>query len=140
MKWASKSVLIGALASGIDLAIGTFFAVGMHFPTRVCTAIGLCFGATINFLAQRRYAFPDRDTRLGHSTLRWLLVTAAQILVHGQLVTLLRDQLHVPYVPAKMAGDVLVFTVLQLVLLRYVIFPARRAARPSLQVGAVETP
>jgi putative flippase GtrA len=122
--------LIGALASAIDVAIGTFFAVVVHLPTRACTAIGLCFGATINFLAQRRFAFGDRDTRLGQSTLRWLLVTAAQILVHGQLVTMLRDQLHVPYVPAKLFGDLVVFTALQLVLLRYVVFPARPAAEP----------
>ncbi len=124
--WAPKSLLIGAMASGLDLAIGTFCAVVLVLPTRVCTAAGLVVGATINFLAQRRFAFQDRDTRLAQSTVRWLIVTAGQILLHGQLVTILRDRLGVPYVPAKMAGDVVVFTVLQLLLLRYVIFPERK--------------
>lgn len=124
--WAPKSLLIGAMASGLDLAIGTFCAVVLMLPTRVCTAAGLVVGATINFLAQRRFAFQDRDTRLAQSTVRWLIVTACQILLHGQLVTILRDRLGVPYVPAKMAGDVVVFTVLQLLLLRYVIFPERK--------------
>jgi len=126
VRWASKSLLIGALATAIDLGIGTFCAVVLHLPTRVCTAAGLCVGATLNFLAQRRFAFSDGDTRLGHTFVRWALVTAAQIAVHGQLVTMLRDGLHVPYVPAKMLGDLVVFTLLQLVLLRYVVFPKRK--------------
>ena len=117
--------MIGALASGLDISIGTFFAVVVHWPTRWCTAIGLVFGTTINFFAQRRFAFPDRDTRLGATMTRWAIVTTLQILVHGQLVTMLRDQLHVPYIPAKMFGDVCVFTILQLVLLRHVVFPQR---------------
>jgi putative flippase GtrA len=125
--------LIGALASVLDLTIGAFFAGVVHLPTRACTGIGLCFGATLNFLAQRRFAFPDRDTRLGQSTLRWVLVTAAQILVHGQLVTVLRDHLQVPYVPAKLLGDVAVFTLLQLLLLRYVVFPPRPAPPPATE-------
>ncbi len=126
MRWATKSLVIGAVATGIDVGIGTFCAMVLHLPTRVCTAAGLCVGATLNFLAQRRYAFADGDTRLGHTFVRWALVTAAQILVHGQLVTMLRDSLHVPYVPAKMLGDLVVFTGLQLVLLRYVVFPRRK--------------
>ncbi len=129
--WAPKSLVIGAAASGVDLAIGTFCAVVFQLPTSVCTACGLVVGASLNFLAQRRFAFGDRDTRLGRSGGRWLLVTACQILLHGQLVTLLRDGLGVPYVPAKMAGDLVVFTALQLVLLRYVIFPARSAPQTA---------
>lgn len=125
MKWATKSLVIGAMASGIDVALGTFFAVVVQLPTRYCTAIGLCFGATINFFSQRRFAFPDRDTRLGLTLARWAIVTVLQIAVHGQLVTMLRDQLHVPYVPAKMFGDLVVFTGLQLLLLRHVVFPER---------------
>jgi hypothetical protein len=76
-----------------------------------------------------RFAFPDRDTRLAQTAVRWALVSAAQILVHGQLVTVLRDQLHVPYVPAKMLGDLAVFTLLQLALLRWVVFPKKRGER-----------
>ena len=132
--WAAKSLLIGALAGGLDVAIGSFCAVVLDLPTRVCTTAGLIVGVTINFLAQRKFAFQDRDTRLAQSTVRWLIVTALQILLHGQLVTIFRDRLGVPYVPAKMLGDVLVFTVLQLLLLRYVIFPERKepaAAQPN---------
>lgn len=136
--WAPKSLLIGALAGGIDIAIGTFCAVMLHFPTRACTTIGLVFGCTINFLAQRRFAFRDRDTRLAQSTVKWVIVTALQILLHGQLVTIFRDQLHVPYVPAKMLGDVLVFTVLQLLLLRYVIFPERKQPAETFQTSAAK--
>jgi putative flippase GtrA len=130
VKWATKSLLIGFLAGGIDISIGTFCAVVLHLPTRVCTAAGLCVGATLNFLAQRRYAFPDRDTRLWQTFARWVAVTAVQIAVHGQLVTLLRDRLHVPYVPAKMLGDLVVFSALQVFVLRYIVFPARPVTQP----------
>ncbi|MBL8951663.1 MAG: GtrA family protein [Myxococcaceae bacterium] len=130
MKWATKSLVIGALATAIDLGIGTFCAVVLQLPTRVCTAAGLVVGATLNYLAQRKVAFADGDTRLAQSFGRWALVTAAQILVHGQLVTVLRDTLHVPFAPAKMLGDLVVFTLLQLLLLRYVVFP-----RPKTSAG-----
>ena len=136
MKWATKSLVIGALATLVDLAIGTFCAVVLHLPTRACTAAGLVVGATLNYLAQRRFAFADGDTRLAQTFVRWALVTAAQIAVHGQLVTMLRDGLHVPYVPAKLLGDVVVFTVLQLVLLRYVVFPRRKGAAGAAGVGS----
>lgn len=132
MTWATRSLLIGVVAGGIDISVGTFCAVALQLPTRACTTAGLCFGATLNFFAQRRYAFPDRDTRLVHTLVRWVLVTAVQIALHGQLVTVLRDQLHVPYVPAKMLGDLVVFSALQLVVLRYIVFPRRnKSAGPG---------
>jgi putative flippase GtrA len=118
--WATKSLLFGALAGAVDYSIGTFLAVVLNAPTRLCAAVGLCFGATFNYLTQRNIAFKGRASK--GSFLRWLIVTVLQIAVHGQIVVLLRDRLGVPYVLSKMGGDLLIFSVLQLVLLRYVVF------------------
>jgi putative flippase GtrA len=127
--WATKSLAIGILATGLDIALGTSLLMFAHVPTRWAAMIGSTVGATFTFLANRYFAFRERTSKgLGKEALRFVLVTAVSSLAHGQLVVWLRDHFGVPFVPAKMAADLVVFTFFQLVLLRYVVFTKKTKA------------
>jgi putative flippase GtrA len=127
--WATRSLAIGLVATGLDIALGTSLLVLAHVPTRWAAMIGSTLGATFTFLANRYFAFRERTSKgLGKEALRFVLVTAVSSLAHGQLVVWLRDHFGVPFVPAKMAADLVVFTLIQLVLLRYVVFTKKKKA------------
>ncbi len=123
--WATRSLAIGAGATVLDLVVGTTMLVALHLPTRAAAMTGTVLGAAFTFVANRRFAFSDSGTQLtlSRSLLRFAAATLFASVVHGQLVVWLRDTFGVPYVPSKIVSDVLVFTLGQLVLLRYVVFP-----------------
>jgi putative flippase GtrA len=136
--WATRSLVIGACATVVDVAIGTFLVSVMHLSTRPAAMLALAVGTTLNFIAHRYIAFREHDPKVADPAVRWLVMTVIQTLVHGQLVVMLRDWWGVPFVPAKMAADLLVFTAAQLILVRYVVFPKKKPA-PAVDV-ATSTP
>jgi putative flippase GtrA len=123
--WATRSLAVGAVATFIDVCIGNALVFGLHFTTAVSAMLALAVGSTINFIGQRKFAFNER--KVATPVVRWVMMTAAQVPVHGQLVHLFRDSWGVPYTFSKMLGDVIVFGVLQLVALRYLVFPKEPA-------------
>lgn len=123
--WATKSLAVGAVATAIDVSIGSFLVYVVKLPTAISAMLALAVGTTVNFLGQRKYAFNEK--KVATPAVRWALMTAAQSVVHGQLVHVLRDWWGVPYPLAKMGSDVLIFGVLQLVLLRVFVFAKPRA-------------
>ena len=133
--WATRSLAVGAVATAVDVAIGSFLVFVLELPTALSAMIALVFGSTLNFLGQRRFAF--NENKVATPAARWALMTGGQMLVHGQLVHVFRDWWGVPYPLAKMGGDMLVFGLLQLVLLRLFVFP-KRAPEPE-PVVAVAT-
>ncbi len=116
------SLLAGAVATVFDLAIGTTL---LHFgtPTRVAAMVGTTFGCTLAFFLNRYVAFRENKPKVLKSAIRYTLLMAVSIAIHGQVVVLLRDSSGIPYVPAKMIADLCVFTFAQLVVLRYFVFP-----------------
>jgi putative flippase GtrA len=130
--WATKSLAVGAVATLIDIALGTVLLTAFQMPTRFAAMTGTVLGASFTFVANKYFAFKDHKPKLGHSALRFVLVTLGASLVHGQLVVWLRDRFGVPYVPSKMISDVAVFTFGQLLLLRYVVFPKAKASSGDL--------
>lgn len=127
--WATRSLAVGAVATAIDVSIGSFLVYVLGLPTALSAMLALAVGSTVNFLGQRRFAFNEQ--KVATPAARWALMTAAQSVVHGQLVQVFRDGWGVPYPLAKMGGDLLVFGVLQLVLLRVFVFPKKRAETPA---------
>jgi putative flippase GtrA len=129
--WATRSLAIGAGATAIDVTIGTLLLTLAHLSTLASDMLALAVGTTLNFLAHRYFAFKEKNPKLADPALRWVLMTVAQTLVHGQLVRMLRDWWGVPFVPAKMAADLVVFSAAQLLLVRYVVFPKKKDAPPD---------
>lgn len=130
--WATRSLAVGAIATALDVGVGVAFVNGLMAPTRLGAMAGVAIGAAFTFFASRFFAFREHDPSLARPAVRFLLATGLAMLVHGQLVVLLRDGAGVPFVLAKLVADVGVFTVGQLFLLRYLVFPKRK---PSLAIG-----
>jgi putative flippase GtrA len=122
--WATRSLAVGAVATVLDIGLGTgLLALGAG--TRSAAMAGTALGALFGYFANRFFAFKDHDAGAHASALRFVLVAALSTVVHGQLVVWLRDVFGVPFVIAKMASDMVVFNVGQLLLLRYLVFPRR---------------
>ncbi len=121
--WATKSLLVGAVAVALDLALGLALLTFGSVSSRTAAMAGTLLGGLWTFFANRTFAFDDTTARLTQSAWRFGLMTVSLSFVHGQAVVMLRDAFGVPYVPAKVAADVVVITFTQLVLLRYFVFP-----------------
>ncbi len=128
--WVTLSLGAGAIATVFDLALGTTL---LHFgtPTRVAAMMGTTFGSTIAFFLNRYVAFREKKPDVARAALRFIGATFISIVIHGQLVVLLRDDVGVPFVPAKLIADVCVFSFIQLLVLRYFVFPKPKALPTS---------
>ncbi|MBS1151414.1 MAG: GtrA-like protein [Myxococcaceae bacterium] len=125
--WATLSLAAGAVATAFDLALGsTLLSFGT--PTRAAAMAGTTLGSTIAFFLNRYVAFREKKPKVVVPALRFLLVTLVGITLHGQVVVLLREEVGVPWVPAKLIADVCVFTFAQLIVFRYFVFPRPKEA------------
>lgn len=138
--WATRSLAVGALATVIDLCLFLGSVDLLGFSTRAGAMLGVGVGATFAFFANRYFAFRDKNPALLAPVLRYVVATTVAMLVHGQLVVLLEGWLK-PVVAqgwfsieqvlafSKMAADVLVFSVGQLLVLRFFVFPRQAFAQ-----------
>ncbi len=123
--WATRSLLIGAVSVGLDLATGgTILWFGG--PTRLAAMGGTTVGSTWTYFANRHLAFRDHEEPVARSGIKFFVMQAVMSVLHGQVVVWLRDGYGIPYVFAKLMADVMVVTVPQLLLMRYVIFPQKK--------------
>ncbi len=126
--WVTRSLAVGAVSTALDLALGgTLLWFGA--PTRVAAMSGTLFGSLFSYFANRDFAFRDRDPTQS-SFWRFALITGTASAIHAQFVVWFRTY-GLPYVAAKMAADVIVYSVGQLLLLRYVVFPKKLAPTPQ---------
>jgi putative flippase GtrA len=122
--WVTKSLAVGAAAVALDLVIGTGLIVFFEASPRVAAMSGTVVGGIFTFFANRHFAFSDTGSSMPQSAWRYGLTTLMLSLAHGQVVVMLQAH-QVPFVPAKVAADLLVITFTQLVLLRFFVFPRR---------------
>lgn len=121
--WVSRSLMVGAAATALDILILLVCVKGFGAPNPVGAMVGVLFGSTFTFFANRHFAFRDHKPNLAPQAVKFVSVTAVSMLIHAYLVHLLADNWGVPVVLAKMAADILVFSVGQLLMLRYIVFP-----------------
>lgn len=142
--WATRSLAVGGVATVIDVAFGTFMVSVLLAPSAEAAMSGALLGSVFTFFANRYFAFREKNPKLATPAVRFAIVNGVSIFLHGLLVAWLRDKLGVPFVPAKLASDVVVFSVFQLLLLRYVVFrkspeatePEAAAAPPPPSEGS----
>jgi len=89
---------------------------------------GTTVGSTWTYFANRHLAFRDHEEPVAKSGLKFFVMQAVMSVLHGQVVVWLRDGYGIPYVFAKLMADVMVVTVPQLLLMRYVIFPQKKSS------------
>jgi putative flippase GtrA len=135
--WATRSLAIGAAATVLDIAVLLVCVKVFSWPNPVGAMVGVLFGSTFTFFANRHFAFRDHHPNLAPQAAKFALTTIAGMLAHAQIVYILADRLDVPVVLAKLGADVLVFTVGHMLLLRYFVFPKKKPAlrtKPALEV------
>ncbi len=136
--WATRSLAVGAAATLLDIGVGLACLHGLLLPTRAAAMAGVAVGAAFTFLANRTFAFRDKDPNFAKPALKFLVATAVGMVFHAQLVVLMRDQAGIPFVVAKMVADVGVFTFGQLLVFRYLVFPEAAASGETAGAPAVQ--
>jgi putative flippase GtrA len=121
--WAGLSTLFGSVSTVFDLAMVIFLVQVFHYNAAVAAPIGVFVGSAVNFTLNRLFAFRDSRGHVVAQAMRYLVGTIIAATVHAGVVYLLTDRLHVYYVISKFAADILVFTVGNLFLFRYLVFP-----------------
>jgi putative flippase GtrA len=125
--WATRSLALGAVATVLDLSLGTSLR-WLGVRTDLAAMSGTTLGAVFAFFANRSFAFRDHHQPMAKAALKFVLVSATLILIHGQVVKLLCDGQGLPYPLAKVLADVLVITFNHPLLLRYFVFPKAKPA------------
>jgi putative flippase GtrA len=121
--WAGMSTLFGSLSTVFDLGLVIFLVQGFHFNAVVAAPLGVFFGSAVNFTLNRLFAFRDSRGHLFFQAMRFFAGTVVAATVHAGVVYVLTDRWHVYYVISKFVADILVFTVGNLLLYRYLVFP-----------------
>ena len=124
--WATRSLAMGAIATTLDVLTLLVAVKLLRWPNPAGAMAGVVVGGTFAFIANRKVAFAGARGTLGAQLGKFVLSTGAAMLVHAALIHALADRLHLPVLAAKLAADVAVFSVGQLLVLRYVVFPRER--------------
>lgn len=130
--WAARSLAAGGVATVVDILVGLtvlelleVFVVGLQ-PLRavsIAAMVGVAVGTTVSFLINRYFAFKEHKAKLAAPAVKFLVITGLAMIVHGQLVAFLKVRYGIPFPLAKIAGDLAIFSVGQLFVLRYIVFP-----------------
>jgi putative flippase GtrA len=129
--WAARSLQVGALATVVDICVLLVCVRLLRLPTPVGAAIGVAIGSTLAFFLNRSFAFRAQGTPVTGQAVRYIISTLIAMSIHAPLVGILADWLDVPVVVAKLIADVFVFSIGQLLALRFLVF--RKAARQAAQ-------
>ena len=131
--WATRSLAVGGVATAVDVSVLLFCVHFFQLPNPVAAMCGVAVGSTLTFFANRHFAFKANQApgELGPQLFRFVATTAVAMVVHAGVVHVLADRLDVEVVIAKFIADILVFSVGQLLILRYIVFPEKRQSRSA---------
>ncbi len=130
-KWAALSTLFNALSTVLDLSVVILLVQVFHINPAGAAPVGVFLGAALNFVLNRLFAFRDSHGLVVPQVLRYFGVTLLEAGVHAAVVYLLTNRLHINYIISKFIADLLVFTVGNLLLFRYLVFPKTKRTRKA---------
>jgi putative flippase GtrA len=120
--WAARSLQVGALATVLDVCVLLVCKKILKLPTPVGAAIGVAIGSTLAFFLNRSFAFRAQGTPVTGQAVKFLISTLIAMSIHAPLVGILADWLDIQVVLAKLIADVFVFSIGQLLAMRFLIF------------------
>jgi len=129
--WAARSLQVGALATVVDVCVLLVCKKVLKLPTPVGAAIGVAIGSTLAFFLNRSFAFRAQGTPVAGQAVKFIISTLIAMSIHAPLVGILADWLDIQVVLAKLMADVLVFSIGQLLALRFLIFRKEMKASRS---------
>jgi putative flippase GtrA len=121
--WATRSLAVGAVATFIDVAVLLLLVTVAHAPNVVGAMAGVMVGGAFTFVANRHFAFRDHTPNLAPQAMKFVLATGAAMVVHANFIYFLCDRMGLHVVVGKVIADIAVFSVGQLLVLRYFVFP-----------------
>ena len=129
--WAARSLQVGALATVLDVCVLLVCKKVLKLPTPVGAAIGVAIGSTLAFFLNRSFAFRAQGTPVTGQAVKFIISTLIAMSIHAPLVGILADWLDIQVVLAKLIADVLVFSIGQLLAMRFLIFRKSMKASQS---------
>jgi putative flippase GtrA len=121
--WVTRSMAISSAATVVDVTVLVICVEVFRLPNPVAAMVGVSCGSLVTFFANRHFAFRDHNPELVPDVLKFVLTTLVAMVIHALIVYALANRLRVPVVIAKLCADILVFSVGQLLALRYIVFP-----------------
>ena len=105
---------------------------GFGLAAQLGAPIGATLGGAVSFFLNRRFAFHQHHAPIGPQLVRFIGTSAVAVATHAWFVGYLFHQAHLPLLVAKAAGDLLIFSGVQMFVLRYFVFPRKpvEAAAP----------
>ncbi len=122
------------MATALDVLVLLFCVLRLKWSNPAGAMAGVAVGATFAFFANRHFAFRDHHPQLVPQAAKFIAATAMAMVVHALVVWCLADRFGIPVVIAKLIADVAVFSVGQLLILRYLVFPRRVPVRRRFTV------
>jgi putative flippase GtrA len=131
--WAARSLQVGALATVVDVCVLLVCKKVLKLPTPVGAGDRSGHRLDDRLLPQPQMGLPRARDPVAGQAVKFLISTLIAMSIHAPLVGILADWLDVPVVVAKLIADVLVFSVGQLLAMRFLIF--RKSTRKAPQEG-----
>ncbi|MEW5739681.1 MAG: GtrA family protein [Myxococcota bacterium] len=126
--------LVFIISMGVAVTAGSALAADFVPAFLLLPWIGGVSLLTLSMPAQIHW-LRKSDPDLKGQVIKFVVSTSVSMWAHGLLVEWLRDRVGVPFAISKMAADLVVFTFVQLLLLRYLVFKKKPA---STEPGAAD--
>lgn len=126
--------LVFILSMGVAVTAGSALAAGF-IPDAALVPWIFGVGLLIATMPAQIHWLRKTDPDLKGQVIKFLVTTSISMWAHGLLVQWLRDRVGVPFAISKMAADLVVFTFVQLLLLRYLVFKKKPT---STEPGAAD--
>lgn len=97
---------------------------------------GMLVGTTLAFILNRAFTFRDTKLPVSLSAVRYIASAIVFTTLHGMAVAYLHDSRGLDYAISKLSADLMIITIPQLFMNRYVIFPKPKAGGLSKPEGA----
>lgn len=123
-----RSMIVGSLATVVDLALLALLVSGLNVPPRVASPPALAVGITAQFFGNKLFAFQDHSRAWLRQGALFMAVEALGFGVNLALYDLLIAHTTLPYLPVRMATTSLVYFGLCLPLWSRIFQQRRRAA------------
>ncbi len=131
-----RSLLVGLVATAVDLTALWGLVAGLGLSPQVANIPALLFGLGVQFVGNKYFAFRDYSARLVAQGSRFALVELLALGLNAAIFHVLVSATALPYLPARLLVEGLVYLGLSYPLWRLIFAPRRPDDRSP--VGAVE--
>ncbi len=104
-----RSMLVGGLATGIDLAVLALLVSVIGITPRIASAPALALGIVAQFVGNKLFAFADHSRKWLRQGAQFLAVEALGFVANLVLYDLVMAHAELPYLPVRLATTNLVY-------------------------------